>query len=360
MSTVTIVGLGNIGAAFVMFAARMFGVRRMTLIDPDDYTRSNVMTQIVDTSAVGRPKVEVQAAAIHAINPQIVVDAIQARVENVPLARLDNSVLVSCVDSRNARQTINRAAWRCNKPWIDGAVGAPSVARVNVYVPDESAACLECRFDNKNYELLEQEYACDAGNMQVPATGAPADLGAIVASFQAAELRKLLDDDAAAHGSLVGAQFMLDTSSYAAHHGRFKRNRECRFDHESWQIEASGLTPQDTLTDLFAAVGGESDPAISLEGHSFVTCVSCVACGRQSSVGLKLSGRLSESERVCDCGGRMFAPGFFSAESIRNSELATPHLCLKLTDLGFCFGDVITVTDESGKARHIEFSMRAI
>jgi len=361
MSTVTIVGLGNIGSALVMFVARMYGIVRVTLIDPDVCTESNVMNQNIDRSAVGQPKVEVQAAAINAINPQIRVDAIQARVEDVPLARLDSSVLAACVDNRNARQTINRVAWRCGKPWIDGAVGAPSVVRVNVYVPGESGPCLECGFDDRTYELMEQDYPCDAGNMQVPATGAPAELGALTASLQAAELRRILDGNAAIDGPLVGAQFMFDTQTYAGHRGRFKRNKQCRFTHESWQVEPIALTPQqDTLTDLFAAVGGDSDPAISLEGHSFVTFVSCVACGKQSNVGLSLYRRLSECDRVCDCNGRMFAPGFFSSESIRKSEVSAPHLGLKLTAMGLRAGDVISVADAPGKTRHIEIRERPI
>jgi len=355
MSTVTIVGLGNIGSALVMLVARMRGILRLTLVDPDVCVESNVVNQAIDAAAVGRPKVEVQAAAIRAINPQIRVEAIKARVENVPLARLDSSVLVSCVDNRTARQAINRIAWRCGKPWIDAAVDAPSLVRVNVYVPGESAPCLECSFDDRTYELLEQEYPCDAGNIQVPATGAPAELGTLAAAFQACEIRKIVEGDVAADVSLVSAQLMLDTQTYARHLCRFERNEQCRFDHESWQVEAFAQPSQETtLAEMFDAVDGGSDPAISLEGQPFVVYVDCIACGRRAHVGLSLYGRLSDSDRTCDCGGRMFAPGFFSSASIRRSELSRPHLGLRLTDLGIRSGDVVSVTDESGGARHIE------
>ena len=77
----------------------------------------------------GRPKVEVQAAVIHAINQQIQVDAIEAPVENVPLGHMDSTVLVSCVDNRSARQTINRVAWRHGIPWIDAAVDMAILTR---------------------------------------------------------------------------------------------------------------------------------------------------------------------------------------------------------------------------------------
>ena len=143
MSTVTVIGMGTIGSALCPLVARMSGVTRITLVDPDAYTESNLVNQAIDTSAPGKPKVEVQAALIHAINPQIQVDAIAERVENVPLGRLHSSILVSCVDNRRARQSINGAAWRRGNPWIDAAVDAASLVRINAYEPGASSPCLE-------------------------------------------------------------------------------------------------------------------------------------------------------------------------------------------------------------------------
>jgi molybdopterin/thiamine biosynthesis adenylyltransferase len=335
-------------------------VVEIKLVDFDVYTASNLLNQAIDTSAPGKTKVEVQAALIHAINPQMRVDAIESQVENVPLARLDSSVLLACVDRRSARQTINRIAWRLGKPWIDAAVGAPSLVRINTYVPGESAPCIECSWDERSYDLLEQEYPCDAGAIPVPATGTAAELGTLAASLQVGELRRLLGNTAN-DASLVGAQLMIDTATYASHLCRFKRNEQCRAGHDVWKVEAVVMSPQEsTLADLFDAVDAGSDSAISLEGHSFATTVDCVACDRRSAIGLSIYGRLSVDERTCSCGGRMFAPGFFSFEAIRRSDLSATNMGLTLAALGLQSGDVISVTEGPGTARHIEIRDGAV
>ncbi len=208
--------------------------------------------------------------------------------------------------------------------------------------------------------MLEQEYPCDAGNIPVPATGAPAELGALAASLQAGELRRLLGG-AANDASLVGAQLMLDTVTHTRHLCRFERNEQCRFDHEMWKVEAVALSPQESsLVELFDAVDAGPDPAISLEGHSFAMYVDCVACGRRSNVGLSLYGRLSDGDRTCSCGGRMFAPGFFSFEAISRSSLSTMNLGLKLDAQGFCAGDVVSVSSGADTTRHIEIGERVV
>ena len=161
MYSVVVIGLGTIGSALVPLLARIAGVFRMILVDPDTYTVSNVENQAIDTSAAGRPKVEVQAKLIRAINPQIRVDAIQERVENVPLGRLDGSILMSCVDNRNARQAINRIACRYGNPWLDAAVDPASLVRVNGYMPGASTPCLECAWHDESYDLLNQNYPCE-------------------------------------------------------------------------------------------------------------------------------------------------------------------------------------------------------
>jgi molybdopterin/thiamine biosynthesis adenylyltransferase len=293
MSTVTIIGLGTIGSVVASLVARMPEMTHMTLVDADAYTESNLVNQAIDTSAPGKAKVEVQAALINAINPRIRLNTIEERVENVPLANLRSSILLSCVDNRHARQSINRIAWRCGSPWIDAAVDAESLVRINAYSPSPSAPCLECAWDERSYDLLEQEYPCDAGNIPVPASGAPAELGAIAASLQAGELRKLLGDTTN-DATLAGAQLMLDTATHTRHLSRFQRNEQCRFDHESWQVEAVDLAPQEnTLADLFDAVDSGSDSAVRLEGQLFATYLDCIVCGRRSNVSLSLYGRLS-------------------------------------------------------------------
>jgi len=356
MTTVAIIGLGTIGSALAPLAARMTEVSQLTLIDPDSYTESNMVNQSIDVAAPGQPKVQVQADLLRSINPRLKIHAIEDLVENVPHARMVSTILVSCVDNRRARQAINRIAWRCGTPWVDAAVDAASLVRVNAYAPGKSAPCLECAWDERSYDLLEQEYPCDGGDFSVPATATPAELGGLAASLQAGEVRKILGGDTN-QGSLVGAQLMLDTFTHTSHIGKFRRNKKCRFDHELWSVETLALSPREsTMADLFNALDAGSDSTIRLEDHSFVTYLDCIGCGRRSDIDLSIFGRLGPGDRTCSCGGRKFAPGFFSFETISLSDLSTRNRQLNLATMGFRSGDVISVANGSGKARHIEIS----
>ena len=362
MCTVAIVGLGTIGSAVASLVARMPQISAVTLVDHDAYDESNLTTQAIDASALGRPKVKVQASIIQTINPKLEVNTIEEHIENVPLGLMRGSILVSCVDNRRARQSVNRISWRCGSSWIDAAIGTASLVRISVYTPSCEAPCLECGWDERSYELLEQEYPCTVGGGSVPATGAPAELGALAASLQIAELRKLVSDEYDG-GSLVGAQLMFDTTTHEKHLGLFQRNEKCRFDHEIWEIEPVDLDPRKhTLLDLFESTEASADPAVnlSIEEDSFATYLDCVACGRRSNIDLSLYGRLSVDARTCGCGGRMFATGFFSFESIRRDELSSSKLDTKLCSLGFRAGDVISVAHASGSVRHLEIGKRQI
>ncbi len=354
MATATVVGLGNIGSAITTLVARMPGITGIILVDPDSYDESNLATQMIDRSALGKPKVEVQAASVLAINPRIQVETFEEPVENVPLESLRSSVFISCVDSRRARQSINRIAWRCSSPLIDAAVDAPSLIRINAYSPGEKAPCLECSWDQASYDLLEQDYPCDAADLSAPATMAPAELGLLAASLQAAELRKLINPAPNQGNSLVGAQLMLDTSTHEQYLAQFKYTRDCRFDHFRWEVETVNFDLRSSrLADLFDAAQTQADPVISLEGHVFATHLDCIACGKRSTAGLSLYHRLPARARRCPCGGQMFAPGFFSFETLQRSDLSPANLDLKLTALGFRYGDVITVDSASSRSRHL-------
>jgi len=355
MDSIAVIGLGNIGSAIVPLVARMPGVSRITLVDPDDYASSNLATQAIDSADIGRPKVDVQAAAVAAIDERIEVEAIRDRIENVPMGLIRESILLSCVDNRRARQTINRFAWRSGVPWIDAAIGAPSLVRVGAYLPGSAASCLECRWDERSYDLLEQEYPCNAGEVSIAATDGPAELGALVASLQAAELRKLLNGTPNGE-SLIGMQLMHDTASQSGRLCRFERSDACRFDHVTW----SDITPvpidpaKATLADLFAAADAGAESSMRLDGHCFATFVDCVACGKRSGVGLSVYGRLDEHARTCGCGGRMFATGFFSFEAIKRSELSSATRRLVLSELGLRVRDVVSVATASGDVIQLE------
>jgi len=71
---VAVFGLGGVGGAAVEVLARA-GVGRLTLVDLDEVSESNLNRQILATrDTLGHAKVDVAAARIRAINPAAIVD----------------------------------------------------------------------------------------------------------------------------------------------------------------------------------------------------------------------------------------------------------------------------------------------
>lgn len=350
-----IVGQGNTGSAATTLLARLPDVAKLTLVDPDRFELANVANQAVDCEAVGRYKVDVLRERVQAISPAIRVETRKCRVETVPLGALRADVLCCCVDNRAARQHINETACRLSMPWVNCAVGAPSLARVDVYRTSETEACMECAWDQAEYEAMEQRYVCEldgTATPTTPATGATAELGAIAAALLVNETRKLFagrDADA-----LIGRQLVLDLDHYARHLCEYRRNPACRLEHVSWAIGPVELDPQSaSLDDLFAAVSDSSDAVLRLPRHRFVTHLDCNRCRRRTSVGLAVLGRIGAEKSRCDCGGRMAGAGFYTLEALPRAELSRAMRALNIGEIGFETGDVVCV-EADGVKRYLE------
>ncbi len=70
---------------------------------------------------IGRPKVLAQAEKLRRIRPGfghagLDMIALQQRIEDVPRGLLKCDLIVSCLDSKAARQHVNEIAWRLKRP----------------------------------------------------------------------------------------------------------------------------------------------------------------------------------------------------------------------------------------------------
>lgn len=342
-------GLGNIGGFSAGLLARLPGLRSLTLIDRDVYDASNLGSQDIVAADVGKPKAIVQAERLRRITPQLRVEAIVDDIEHVPLGALRADVLVACLDSRRARQYANQSAWRVGAVWIDAGVQADGLlARVNVYQPAADQACLECGWDRRDYELVEQVYPCSGGAPAPAATNAPASLGALAAALQVLECQKILSGEP--ERAAIGKQVLLDAASHRHFVTRFRYNAACRFDHATWEIEVLDRRPnQLTVGDAFALAprgGDDAGVALRVEGQVFVLKLTCPTCGDSLALCWRLSGRLGTAHqcRRCERPERpMMATGFGTSEWLRARDLPARVLVYPLCDLGFRNGDVITV-----------------
>jgi molybdopterin/thiamine biosynthesis adenylyltransferase len=324
---------GNIGSHLVFLLARLGRVGRLVLVDPDRYDRTNLATQAAGPGDVGRFKVLALKARLRAQRPDLDVVALPRRLEDLPLGRLRGAAILACLDSRAARREVNRAAWRLGQPWIDAGVqGEGLLARVTVHVPAPGAPCLECGWSDEDYAALDTAYPCRPP--RAAATGAPAALGALAASLQALECRKLLDGDPAL---AAGRRVLLD----ARHHGctstRVPRTPSCLFDHETWRIEPRPL--------FGLARGLPAAATVEIEGRRFLRRLVCPSCGTARET-FRLERLVPRALRACPrCGTAMEAPGFF--QEARASLSSRP--------LGLLRGDVVTVRTGE-EALHVELA----
>jgi hypothetical protein len=345
---IVVAGCGNTGSHLLPHLARMAAVSRLTLIDPDFYEPANLAVQNIDRMDIGQPKVVAQAERLHRIRPSLGsagldVIALQERIEDVPRGLLKCDLLVSCLDSRAARQHVNEIAWRLNTPWIDcGILGSQNLARVNTYAPSQDGPCLECGWSHEDYSLIEQEYLCGAGSGAAFPTMASAALGSVAASLMAIEIAKILGSDRGE--PVVARQILLDAEHNSMWVSNSRRNRWCRFDHKTLHVEPWGCRPETTTVGAaLSALGG----SLRVEGHRFVGEMQCPGCGRREQSSLRLNRPLA---RCAVCGRRMASSGFGSLERLDTelvTELAKDYTNLTLAQIGLRAGDIVT-----GGSRH--------
>ena len=123
-SRVLLVGAGGLGspAAFYLAAA---GVGSLRIADDDVVDLSNLQRQILHTDArIGMAKVDSAAAALTALNPRTLVEAVNERVTSGNVERLLDGVdvVVDGADNFPVRYLLNDACVKLGKPLVYGAV----------------------------------------------------------------------------------------------------------------------------------------------------------------------------------------------------------------------------------------------
>ncbi|MFM2066430.1 MAG: hypothetical protein RLZZ584_1339 [Pseudomonadota bacterium] len=194
-----VIGAGGLGSPVLLYLGSA-GVGHITVIDHDQVDATNLQRQIAHTEArVGMPKVESAKAAIHAINPEVQVTAIERRAdatlldELVPLA----DVVIDCCDNYATRQAVNAACVRHARPLVSGAA-ITFDGQVSVWdVRSADTPCYACVFPP---DAAVEEVRCATMGVFAPLVG-------IIGAVQAAEALKLL---AGSGTSLAGHLQMLD------------------------------------------------------------------------------------------------------------------------------------------------------
>jgi molybdopterin/thiamine biosynthesis adenylyltransferase len=210
-----VIGAGGLGspAAFYLASA---GVGRLTLVDGDKVDLTNLQRQILHTTdRIGRAKAESGRDTLQAINPDIEIVPLVARVEEQQLSDLVQAatVVLDCSDNFATRHAVNRACVAHRKPLVSGAA-IRFDGQLAVFDPRRpDSPCYACLFPEGDGE----DELCAVMGVFAPVTG-------IIGTMQAAEALKL----AAQTGDpMVGRLLMLDALSMNIRTVRVPRDPKC-------------------------------------------------------------------------------------------------------------------------------------
>ena len=344
LRSVTVIGGGNIGSHLLPLVARMPEVGSVTIVDHDVYEEKNLVSQSVTQADVGKPKAIAQAMRLREINPRLRVTPIVGRVENIPAGALRADVMAGCLDSRRSRRFANRIAWMLGIPFVDAGVQPDgTLARFHVYQPGPDCACLECLWDDEDYQAEHENFACDGALLDTAPSNAPGSLGALAAAMQAIELEKILAHDW--ERVAVGSEVLIDAKFHRHFVTRLPRNAECRFDHRTLAVrEFFGAPGRLTLAELF----GPGADVLRVEGQAFASQWACGAC-QTAKVAFGLRDRIAGSIACPKCGNGMRAIGFHTLDRLTLADVPAGAMSAALSSLGFLAGDIFSTANDGGE-----------
>ncbi|HLP98903.1 MAG TPA: molybdopterin-synthase adenylyltransferase MoeB [Sideroxyarcus sp.] len=178
-----IIGAGGLGSPAALFLAAS-GIGRITLCDDDKVDLTNLQRQIAHrTSSIGQAKVLSAQAALHDINPEVQVTALQERADEARLAQLVAAadVVLDCSDNFATRYALNRVCHDAKKPLISGAATRFD-GQVSVFdFRRDDTPCYNCLYPE---HTEGEETRCAVMGVFAPLVG-------IVGSMQAAEALKV-------------------------------------------------------------------------------------------------------------------------------------------------------------------------
>lgn len=217
-SRVLVIGAGGLGVPVLSYLAGA-GVGTLGIVDADLLDASNLHRQpLYALGDVGRPKVELAAARLRALNPQVDVRAWQERFSADNAARLLAAfdLAIDCTDNFASKFLLNDACVLARKPAIFASVYQYE-GQLQVYRPQEvESACLRCLWPEATQDGIVGN--CAAAGVLGPVPG-------VLGSLQALEALKLLLD---LPGRLRGEVLLVDLGTLAVRRLRAPRHEPCR------------------------------------------------------------------------------------------------------------------------------------
>ncbi|MBZ5529961.1 MAG: ThiF family adenylyltransferase [Acidobacteriia bacterium] len=284
---VLVIGAGALGNEILKNLA-LLGFAKIVVVDLDSIDASNLSRSILYRSSdIGQRKADVAARATREIFPEAQVHPITANVvHGLGLGIFGwADVVLAGLDNREARLWINRACWKMNKPWIDGAIeGINGVARV--FLPG-TPPCYECTLGETDWAILNKRMSCNLLTLESDAEGkvpTTPTISSIIAGLQVQEALKLL------HGLPVlgGRGFIFEGLNHTSYRVEYTENSDCMSHYTFAEVVKLPQKSSDlTLAALFAQAQRDlSAQEISLEfSRDVVHKLQCPKCEAEEMPG---------------------------------------------------------------------------
>ena len=145
-TTVLVTGVGGLGGTVALYLA-VAGVGKLILVRGGDLRLDDMNRQVLMTHAwVGKPRVWQAKNTLHAINPDVEIDAIPEYItaENTDRLVQQCDLAVDCAHNFEERSLLNQTCVAHGKPMVEAAMSEMD-AYLTTIVPGQTP-CLSCLF----------------------------------------------------------------------------------------------------------------------------------------------------------------------------------------------------------------------
>jgi adenylyltransferase/sulfurtransferase len=300
---VLVIGAGALGNELLKNLA-LLGVGNVLVADMDRIENSNLSRSVLYRAKDnGQLKATAAARAAKELYPDQNVQAFNGNVVyDLGLGAFRwADVVLGGLDNREARLAINRACWKLNRPWIDGAIEAIQ-GTARVFVPDgpaQEAPCYECTMSETDWRLLNLRRSCNLltrQEMELGKTPTTPTISSIIAGVQAQEAVKLL------HGmaSFPGKGWVFAGLSADAWQVEFQRKDDC-YSHDPLDevIELDARADTLTVRELLDRARALLGPAAEIElGRDVLEKLVCPKCRGEEAFFASL-GKVTADKAWC-------------------------------------------------------------
>ncbi|HMC31790.1 MAG TPA: ThiF family adenylyltransferase [Candidatus Angelobacter sp.] len=303
---VLVIGAGALGNEILKNLA-LLGFANIVIVDLDSIEASNLSRSILyRASDIGRRKADVAADAVRNIFPEAQVHAITANVVHGLGLGLFGwaDVVLAGLDNREARLWINRACWKMNKPWIDGAIeGINGVARL--FLPG-NPPCYECTLGETDWAILNKRMSCNLLALESDTEGKVATtptISSIIAGLQVQEAVKLL------HGLPVLASqgYIFEGLNHTSYKVEYTENADCMSHYTFAEVaELQETSHELTLAQLLDRARRQlGSQSVILEfSRDIIHKLACPGCGAEEEL-FAAVGTVSYARGKCPACGQM-------------------------------------------------------